>query len=346
LRDKLDALGYGFLIPIFFITVGADLNLPALLQSPGTLAMFPVLLGAAFVVKMVPAAVFLPFFGRRRVIAGGFLISARLSLIIAVAMIGRDLEVISEAMNAAAVLLAVATCTLAPLGFRWLVPHRTESRNRIVVMGCRHLADLLGRRLRERGKETVTVCPHPGRRWKTDPDEAVPVHRRDTVVRELAAAGAARARLVIALEERDADNLLICRTARLDFGVGHLISWVQDADNENAFHQLGVRIVNPPRATLFFIEAMALDPGLYDLAREMDASAVVRKVRLENSALAGRRIQDIDWPEGVKVMGIVRGGEQMVPDNQTRIRANDILTLVGGASQVDRAVRRMRRQDV
>jgi Kef-type K+ transport system membrane component KefB len=44
LEEKLDAVGYGFFIPIFFVTSGMSLDLQSILRAPGRLMLFFVLL--------------------------------------------------------------------------------------------------------------------------------------------------------------------------------------------------------------------------------------------------------------------------------------------------------------
>ncbi len=55
-EEKLDAMGYGFFIPIFFIMVGARFDLTALLTSPGALWLVPLLIVAAYLVKLLAGA--------------------------------------------------------------------------------------------------------------------------------------------------------------------------------------------------------------------------------------------------------------------------------------------------
>src|SRR5919108_482846 len=45
-RTKLDAIGYGFLVPVFFVASGIRLNLTGLLHSPSALARVPMFLAA------------------------------------------------------------------------------------------------------------------------------------------------------------------------------------------------------------------------------------------------------------------------------------------------------------
>ena len=54
-RTKLEALGYGFLIPVFFVSSGLRLDLAGLIDDPSALARVPVLAAALLVVRGVPA---------------------------------------------------------------------------------------------------------------------------------------------------------------------------------------------------------------------------------------------------------------------------------------------------
>jgi Kef-type K+ transport system membrane component KefB len=53
-RSKLDALGYGFLIPVFFVSSGVEYDLSALTRSPSALARIPLFLLALLIVRGAP----------------------------------------------------------------------------------------------------------------------------------------------------------------------------------------------------------------------------------------------------------------------------------------------------
>ena len=122
LSSQLEAIGFGFFIPIFFIMIGVDFNLPALLSSTGALLSVPLLLIAAIAVKTIPAFVFRLNHTWRETLAAGILLCPRLSLIIAAAAIGEKLGVIEESVNAGIVLVAIVTVTASPLGFLRVFP--------------------------------------------------------------------------------------------------------------------------------------------------------------------------------------------------------------------------------
>ncbi len=122
LGQQLSGFSYGFLIPVFFVDVGINFDLDAL-REPGAIGGVLVLLAAAVGVKLVPSLL-LVFrqHSLRESAAAGFLLSARLSLIIAVAELGVRLGVIERVDEASIIVLAILTATLAPIVFRALLP--------------------------------------------------------------------------------------------------------------------------------------------------------------------------------------------------------------------------------
>jgi len=122
LEHKLKGFSYGFLIPIFFIYVGVRFDLAALTR-PGVLVGALALIGAAVGLKVASASLLVfQRFRLREVLAAGTLLSARLSLVIAVAALGARLNIVDRALESQVILLAVVTATLSPTIFRMLAP--------------------------------------------------------------------------------------------------------------------------------------------------------------------------------------------------------------------------------
>ncbi len=121
LMHQLEATGYGFFIPIFFIMVGVRFDARAVFGSVQALALVGFLLVGAVLVKGVPAVLFRRAFSWRESAAAGALLSARLSLVIAAAQIGQDLGMLSETVVMAVILVAMVTVTAAPVVFTRLM---------------------------------------------------------------------------------------------------------------------------------------------------------------------------------------------------------------------------------
>ena len=87
-RIKLEAIGYGFLIPVFFVTSGLRLDLSGLVDNPSALARVPVFAVALLVVRGIPALLYSRLFDRRSVIAAGLLQATSLPFIVTATQIG------------------------------------------------------------------------------------------------------------------------------------------------------------------------------------------------------------------------------------------------------------------
>jgi len=122
LEGKLDALGYGFFIPIFFIMIGVRFDLLALVTSTQTIILSLLLIIAAFLVKVLPSLVLCVRYSLRHSLSAGILLSSRLGFTIAVAAIALEFGAISAATNSAIILLAIISSTVAPILFARLLP--------------------------------------------------------------------------------------------------------------------------------------------------------------------------------------------------------------------------------
>ncbi len=116
LRDYSHGIGYGFFIPLFFISIGLNFNFRAF-ESVQTLTWIPILIIIAFTVKVVPALHLRTVFGLRLAVAGGCLLSARLSLIAIATQIGVNIHMIPLVLAEAIILVAAASSVFAPIFF-------------------------------------------------------------------------------------------------------------------------------------------------------------------------------------------------------------------------------------
>jgi Kef-type K+ transport system membrane component KefB len=104
-RTKMEAIGYGFVVPVFFVASGLRLDLSGLLASPSALVRVPLFLLALLVVRGLPAALYAPSLGRRATAATALLQATSLPFIVAGTGIGVELGALSP-VNAAALVSA------------------------------------------------------------------------------------------------------------------------------------------------------------------------------------------------------------------------------------------------
>jgi Kef-type K+ transport system membrane component KefB len=87
-QAKLEAIGFGFLIPVFFVSTGAGLDVSALFGSTRAIVLVPVFLIALLVVRGLPAALYARAVGRTRAWAAGLLQATSLTFIVVATVVG------------------------------------------------------------------------------------------------------------------------------------------------------------------------------------------------------------------------------------------------------------------
>jgi Kef-type K+ transport system membrane component KefB len=100
-RTKLDAIGFGFLIPVFFVTSGIRLDVAGLVADPSALSRMPLFLLALLLVRGAPALLYRRRIAPREVVAAGLLQATSLPFLVTATMIGTELDLVSP-VNAAA----------------------------------------------------------------------------------------------------------------------------------------------------------------------------------------------------------------------------------------------------
>ncbi|GGI92234.1 sodium:proton antiporter [Saccharopolyspora subtropica] len=113
-RTKLEAIGYGFLIPVFFVASGVQLDLGGLIATPPALLRVPLFLLALLLVRGFPALLFQRSLGTRDSVAVGLLQATSLPFLVAATQIGTALGLMTAVTGAALVCAGLLSVLLFP----------------------------------------------------------------------------------------------------------------------------------------------------------------------------------------------------------------------------------------
>jgi Kef-type K+ transport system membrane component KefB/Trk K+ transport system NAD-binding subunit len=338
IRVKLDAIGYGLFIPVFFINVGVDLDLGALRDSTDDLILLPTFLIVAFACKLLPAVILRLRFTAREALAAGFLLSSRLSLIIAASLIGLELGIITPGVNTVIVLVAIVTATLSPVMFSLLTQARGGGLPRVVVFGAGSTGRNLASRLESNGAIVTLV----------DRDLEITeglVERGLTVIAGEGAdpavlrdAGIEDASTFVAVTSDDDANLNACRAVLGSFDVPNVVARLNDADRMEEFSHAGVKVVSVAHATSSSLVNAVLRPNLFEFLADEPEGYDIVEVRMRNVDLAERALSRLRLPGNTLVMLIRRDGEIVVPKGSSVVKIGDILTIAGDTDSVRETV--------
>lgn len=333
LRGKLDALGYGFFVPIFFIHAGATLHLGEVFNSVDSLILVPVLLLVAFGAKLAPALISLvPAWGVRPGLAGGSLLSANLSLVLAAGAIAADLGIIDEGLHGALLLMALLTTMIAPLMFSSIGGRAPAPEDgHTLIVGGGELARTLAGRLMAAGRRVIVLDRDPDAtaRWGALGVESVVGDPLDSLtlisVRVLHTDVA-----VIVDEERTAYVAEYTQSMRRIHPTLRVVTWVSEANAQ--LEQLGVETYSLSDVTALALEEAVLRPALH--AARSDPESGLVEVSMLNRDMDGLTLREIDFEGDVRVLVVMREGEPTVATGDTAIFLHDRLTLAGDPTAV------------
>ena len=196
----------------------------------------------------------------------------------------------------------------------------------VIVVGAGKVGWNLARELIAKDHE-VTVIENNRRRYLTVEQELEHnIQYGDaSELWVLERAGIQRADLVIAVTGDDEDNMLICQVAKEKYLVDRIIARVNNPRNKEWFELLGVRPnVSATDLILRLIEHEVPDYGLIhllDLPEER--LEIIEMLLADRSPVAGRRVGDLDLPEGSLLISVLRDGQGFVPGPDTVLEAGD-----------------------
>ena len=113
-RIKLEAVGFGVFIPVFFVTSGLRFDLNSLFASASTVARVPLFLLALLLVRGLPAIAYARLLGRSRALIAGVLQATSLPFIVAATQIGVQIGVVTRASAAGLVAAGLLSVILFP----------------------------------------------------------------------------------------------------------------------------------------------------------------------------------------------------------------------------------------
>jgi Kef-type K+ transport system membrane component KefB len=113
-RMKLEAIGFGFVVPFFFVTTGITLDVKALFSSWSAAQEIPLFLAALLAVRGLPALLYRERFGARRSYVAGLMQATSLTFIVVAANLGFQLHKIDEGTQAALIMAGLLSVVLFP----------------------------------------------------------------------------------------------------------------------------------------------------------------------------------------------------------------------------------------
>jgi Kef-type K+ transport system membrane component KefB/Trk K+ transport system NAD-binding subunit len=333
LIEKLEAFGFGFFIPVFFILVGVNLDLKSLGESTEGLLMLPLLFFVAMVVKIIPSLWFRRFLSWRETLAGGFLLNTHLSLEIAVAIIGLRSGLLTPAGKTTITLFAILSVLIMPLIFGYLAPVIKEKKKEMIaIFGAGSKGLELAKELTAHG-ELVLLLDDEARIVKQAIENGYDAEQiANCQVSDILDPN--KIKTFMTLCQDDQQNLSMARIAAAK-GIQHIVACVHDQSYVDDFKKLNVQTYIPEKSQSTMLALMARNPDVFSLLTSTTDERDVREIIVQNPILAGKQLRDLDLPGDLWILAIRRRGELMIPRASDRLELGDRLTILGTIEELE-----------
>lgn len=334
--NKLDAIGFGFLIPIFFIMIGVDFNIRSLLTDPKALLLLPLLLIATYVFKGLPLILLRLRYPWRQTLSGAALLTTQMSVTVAAAAVGLKIGAISPGVDTAIILVAMLTSVISPIVFGKLLPPHMDTKDKyVVVTGSSPGAQLLVEQIKVRGQLFRWIKDKASaENWLFDNEHmAMDAEVEDISIEHV--------RALVAYTSDDDLNIRIAQ-AGVSRGIESVTCFIRDLalfhehNKDSAFVA-----VNPQLAAVTLIDQVMNYPISTQLM-EAPGGMQIQEVRLTSRSLHRVRLMDMKFPGRLLVMSIFREGTQIVPHGQTELQVGDTVVIVGDRDNIDEFIRTAR----
>ncbi|HET8754632.1 MAG TPA: cation:proton antiporter [Solirubrobacteraceae bacterium] len=141
-RRKLEAIGFGVFIPVFFVTSGIRFDLAALTGSASALAMVPLFVAALLVVRGLPALLYRRLLDRRELLVAALMQATSLPFLVAATAIGRELDLIGAGEAAALVGAGLLSVLLFPAAGLALLRRHPQPKGSTMPTTCSSYANI------------------------------------------------------------------------------------------------------------------------------------------------------------------------------------------------------------
>jgi trk system potassium uptake protein TrkA len=164
------------------------------------------------------------------------------------------------------------------------------------------------------------------------------IHGDAADVSVLAAEGVGKAKNFIALTGHDETNLMACLLAQ-ELGVQRITALVQKSETSTLWRKVALIDVVSPRtiAAEWIRRYIESDYEPHIVAFENGAAEFVQRKVYPQSAVADVRLRDVEFPEGLIVAAILRGGRASIPRGDHRLEVGDDVILFVRRAEVGMA---------
>lgn len=330
----LDSFGYGFFIPIFFIMVGVDLDIPSLIKEPSLLIIIPILILSFIVSKLIPVLFIRRWFDTKTTIASAFLLTSTLSLVIAAAKIAEELKAITSEMSGILILSAIITCVFVPVVFKKLFPIPDEVNRKIdiALIGKNQLTIPIVQNLTSQLYNITLFYRKDLGDQRNLPDNVTVIEISEYEESLLERLGLFNQDIVVCSANDDGLNKMIAKLAK-SHGVNRVICRLENSGDDEELKTDGIEVFSNFISNKIFLKSLIETPNMLNILSNVETS--LYEIEMLNYKYENILLRNFPFGGDIIFVRIVRNNESIVPHGDTQLRYKDRLIVTGSKEYVD-----------
>lgn len=347
-QEKLTSIGYGFLIPFFFIMTGVKLNIKQLFANPQALALIPILVACFILAKLPTVLVFQRRFSKRNSFAGGFLTVTTITLVLPALQVARNLHAITSTQSDAFILAAVIVCIIGPIVFNsvYKLDKSDLIKQRVVILGTNTATVPVAQQL-SKNWYVIRMVTDNEDNYKTYNSEVVDL----TYLPEIDETTLDKGEffdtdIMVAAFRNDRKNARLARLAK-KHGVTRVIASQQNpnVDHERIDQMVaqGVEIYNIFNVQLSVLRSMIESPSIIEMLNDTEAGLFEATVR--NQRYVGQELHTLPFIDKITVSRIYRNHRPISPHGDTIIELGDHILFTGNHLDAEETRNELRRKN-
>ncbi|GEN94451.1 cation:proton antiporter family protein [Pediococcus ethanolidurans] len=336
-KDKLDSIGYGFFIPIFFMMSGIGLNLRTLLSDPQALTLIPLFFLAYVIAKLAIYPVLSLRFKSANAIAGTSLSAATITMVVAILQVAKNMHVINAHQSGAFLLAAILTCVFSPLIFSKAYRPEAEDLKKQTVhfIGANIFTVPVAQQLTQ-GWYDIQMYTDNEKNYRTYNSE-IQIHLLENLnAEEMIKQGIFDTDILVVGHFRAQENYLLAKAAKA-YGVERVIVRFEDRNilnkHEKELHDLGIEIYNTPEVNIAMLRGLIETPSTMLLLN--DTTNTIFEVQVHNRKYTGLEIKNLPFIDKITISQIFRNHRLIRPVGTTQLELNDRLIFTGSKNDIE-----------
>ncbi|MDF2855514.1 MAG: sodium:proton antiporter [Neobacillus sp.] len=341
LIHKLDSFGYGFLIPIFFVMIGVELDIWSLFADKKLLLLIPLLLIGLLLSKMVPVYLLKFWYSTKMVMASGFLLTSTLSLVIASATIGERMGIITAEMSGTLILVAVITSIFTPMVFKKLFPREIEAERKIKIafIGANQMTLPVSRELKSGLYEPILYHTKMEKSEKQIANSLFEIVQiEDYTLETLTKSDALQSDVMVVATGDQGLNAKLAISIK-EIGVDRVIARIESPELEESLREQDIEIFSTFNATKALLRALIESPSVINILTNQETGLF--EINMRNEQFDGMTLRRFPFTGDVIFVRIFRGKDSLVPHGDTELMLNDRLIVTGSKEYVDELKREL-----